>query len=127
MNFDNIDFDQISAMLGQMSDDDLQNLQNAAQSMFAGFGQAGGESMHSEEGSYDYDNTGDSAAGHMFTPEMLARLSTMMQRMHGRDPRTDLIMALKPHLSRRRQQRADQAAQMIKMLALLPELQHVMK
>jgi len=126
MNFDNIDFDQISSMLGQMSDDELQNLQDAAQSLFASFGQAGGESMH-EEGTYDYANTGDGAAGNMFTPEMLARLSSMMQRMNCRDPRTDLIMALKPHLSRRRQQRADQAAQMMKMFALLPELQHVMK
>lgn len=125
MNFDNIDFDQISSMLGSMSDDDLQNLQDAAQSLFASYGQTGGESTQQQEDSYDsFDSH---SAGNMFTPEMLARLSAMMQRMHTRDPRTDLIMALKPHLSRSRQQRADQAAQMMKMFALLPELQHVMK
>jgi len=127
MNFDNIDFDQISSMLGNMSDDELQNLQDAAQSLFASFGQADGDSMHSEEGSHAHFDDSHNSAGNMFTPEMLARLSTMMQRMHARDPRTDLIMALKPHLSRSRQQRADQAAQMMKMFALLPELQHVMK
>ncbi|MCL2445626.1 MAG: hypothetical protein FWD06_02525 [Oscillospiraceae bacterium] len=127
MNFDNIDFDQISSMLGNMSDDELQNLQDAAQSLFSSFGQTDGGSTHQQEDSHDTFNTGHSAAGNMFTPEMLARLSTMMQRMHARDPRTDLIMALKPHLSRQRQQRADQAAQMMKMFALLPELQHVMK
>ncbi|MCL2531074.1 MAG: hypothetical protein FWE40_02815 [Oscillospiraceae bacterium] len=127
MNFDNIDFDQISSMLGSMSDDDLQNLQDAAQSLFASYGQTGGESMHQQEDSHDTFDSGQHSAGNMFTPEMLARLSAMMQRMHTRDPRTDLIMALKPHLSRQRQQRADQAAQMMKMFALLPELQHVMK
>jgi len=62
----------------------------------------------------------------MFTPEMLAKLSKMMQRMNGRDPRTDLILALRPHLSRRRQQRAEQAIQMMKMLTMLPALQETM-
>ena len=59
----------------------------------------------------------------MFTPEMLAKLTALMQHMNRRDPRTDLILALKPHLSPRRRQRAEQAVQMMKMLELLPALQ----
>jgi len=114
------DFDQISDMLGNMSEDELQNLQDAAQSLFSSFGGAG-EPERPQQESNDY------GMGGMFTPELLAKLSQMMQCMNGRDHRTDLILALKPHLSRRRQQRAEQAIQMMKMLTMLPALQETMK
>ena len=118
------DFDQISDMLGSMSEDELQNLQDAAQSLFSSFG-AGEEAGGSQAAGFGGQSAGD--AGGMFTPELLAKLSRMMSRMNGRDHRTDLILALKPHLSRRRQQRADQAIQMVKMITLLPALQETMK
>ena len=116
-----LDFSQISEMLGNMSEEELQNLQDAAQSLFSSFG--------GEEQEQQRPSGGAPAPGFetMFTPELLARLSQIMQRMHGRDPRTDLIFALKPHLSRRRQHRAEQAVQMMKMLELLPALQGAMR
>lgn len=117
-----LDFSQISEMLGNMSEDELQNLQDAAQSLFSSFGgeEPYGETRHQQAGF-----GGDFGA--MFTPELLGKLSQIMQRMNGRDPRTDLILALKPHLSRRRQHRAEQAVQMMKMMELMPTLQEAMK
>ena len=117
------DFDQISEMLGSMSEEEMQNLQDAAQSLFSSFGGAGDAGPEEPRQQSGYDG----GFGSMFTPEMLARLSQIMQRMNVRDPRTDLILALKPHLSRRRQHRCEQAVQMMKMLELLPTLQEAMR
>jgi len=129
-----LDFSQISDMLGNMSEDELQNLQEAAQSLFSSFGgeMPGGDD--SQCGGSPYQERGPHSAngytqdfGAMFTPELLGRLSQIMQRMNSRDPRTDLILALKPHLSRRRRHRAEQAVQMMKMMELLPTLQEAMR
>ena len=126
-----LDFSQISDMLGNMSEEELQNLQDAAQSLFSSFGGEQPPDGHDGRGPQTHDQPSgggfDGGFGSMFSPEMLARLSQMMQRMNGRDPRTDLILALKPHLSRRRQHRAEQAVQMMKMLELMPALQDAMK
>ena len=114
------DFGQVSELLGSMSEEELQNLQEAAQSLFS---QLGGEQEGPEPP--PAPGSGD-AFGGMFTPELLAKLTQVMGKMNTRDPRTDLILALRPHLSRRRQKRAEQAVQMMRMLELLPSLQNVM-
>jgi len=121
------DFGQVSELLGSMSEEELQNLQEAAQSLFS---QLGGEedaqsSAHSSATQDGFDASAFGAG--MFTPELLAQLTRIMGRMNTRDPRTDLILALRPHLSRRRQKRAEQAVQMMRMLDLLPALQGAMK
>jgi len=129
------DFGQVSELLGSMSEEELQNLQEAAQSLFS---QLGGEEGAQGEapppgangfGGFDagaFGGSGGAGAG-MFTPELLARLTKIMGSMNTRDPRTDLILALRPHLSRRRQKRAEQAVQMMRMLDLLPALQGAMR
>ena len=43
--------------------------------------------------------------------------------MNKKDHRSELLEALKPHLSERRRKRADEAMQMIKLLDILPLLQ----
>ncbi len=123
------DFDQISQMLGNMSEEELQNLQEAAQSLFGAFG---GEPEEPPEEPPDPHRSGNGSGGgfgggfgdvsSMFTPELLAQLSRLMQQMNRRDPRSDLILALRPHLSSKRQRRAEQAVQMMKMMDLLPML-----
>ncbi|MDR2753803.1 MAG: IS110 family transposase [Oscillospiraceae bacterium] len=113
------DFDQIGSMLGNLSEEELQNLQETAQTLFASLG--GGD----PSGTPPPEDCEDSGFGGFdgISPELLAKLSLLMRQMHRHDPRTDLILALKPHLSRRRQQRAEQAVQMIKLLEMLPALQ----
>ena len=123
------DFGQVSELLGSMSEEELQNLQEAAQSLFS---QLGGEEGAQESagpapsgGGFEGFSGAFGAGG--FSPELLARLTKIMGSMNARDPRTDLILALRPHLSRRRQKRAEQAVQMMRMLDLLPALQGAMK
>lgn len=126
------DFEQISDLLGSMSEEDLQNLQDTAQSLFSQFGgddtqNAAGQTEAGSFGGDDGFSGTSGGTGFDFSPELLARLTQIMGRMNKRDPRTDLILALRPHLSRRRQHRAEQAAQMMKMLDLLPALQETMQ
>ena len=125
------DFGQVSELLGSMSEEELQNLQEAAQSLFS---QLGGENANAQEsappsgsGGFDANAFGGGFGSGGFSPELLARLTKVMGSMNTRDPRTDLILALRPHLSRRRQRRAEQAVQMMKMLDLLPALQSTMR
>jgi len=120
-----IDFGQIGELLGSMSVEELNNLQEAAQSLFSQFGGEAGAQESAGPPPTGADGAG--GFGAMFTPELLAQLSQVMGRMHTRDPRTDLILALRPHLSRRRQKRAEQAVQMMRMLDLLPALQSTMR
>jgi len=130
------DFGQVSELLGSMSEEELQNLQEAAQSLFSQLGgeedtqgNAGPSAAPGGFGGFDasaFGGSGGFGAG-MFTPELLAQLTKIMGSMNARDPRTDLILALRPHLSRRRQKRAEQAVQMMRMLDLLPALQSTMR
>ena len=116
------DFGQISELLGNMSPEEMQNLQQMAQSVF---GQQGGEQQPPPPG--EGAPGGGEAGADFITSELLAKLSRLMQQMQRRDSRTDLILALKPHLSHRRQLRAEQAVQMLRMFELLPTLQEAFK
>jgi len=123
------DFGQVSEMLGSMSEEELQNLQEAAQSLFS---QLGGENDEKAQENAGPSPAGAGGFGDIFgagglSPELLGKLTQIMGRMNTHDPRTDLILALRPHLSRRRQKRAEQAVQMMKMLDLLPALQGAMR
>jgi len=128
------DFGQISELLENMSPEEMQNLQQMAQSVFSQFGGGEQEPPPPEDSDFDgrdgadaYSANSSGANENMFSPELLAKLAQLMQRMGRRDPRTDLILALKPHLSQRRQARAEQAMQMMKMLELLPTLQEAFR
>ncbi|MCL2107065.1 MAG: hypothetical protein FWH26_08435 [Oscillospiraceae bacterium] len=127
------DFNQVSELLGSMNEEELQHLQEAAQSLF---GSMGGEQGWPNEPSEPFEEGGGQESASSFgfgdafsgiTPELLEKLTRLMQQMNRRDPRSDLILALKPHLSRKRQKRAEQAMQMMRMLEILPMLQETMR
>ncbi|MDR1464369.1 MAG: hypothetical protein LBJ11_03595 [Oscillospiraceae bacterium] len=122
------DFDQIGEMLQNMSAEDLQSLQETAQSLFGAFGGPEAPSPEpdaqpKEKGGQRTASGGFSDVTSMLTPELLAKLSQMMRMMNQKDPRTELISALKPHLSHRRQKRADEAMRMMQMMQMMPMLQ----
>ena len=97
--------DNISQLLGSLSDEEFQTLKETAQSML---GNAGETDAQPDAG---------------IDPEMLRRLSRVMQAMRqGTDSRSRLIGALKPYLSEPRRKRADDVMQMLRMLDVLPML-----
>jgi len=133
---DNI-MDNLSELLGGMSGEDMDALRSMAQSMLGGMN-LGGEphdEPHSGEKTSEQSDSAGGANSHAppgnsdaspfsgITPEMLLKISSLMSAMGKNDQRSDLIMALKPHLSHERQKKADDAVQMLKLMSLLPMLQ----
>ena len=101
--------DNIAELLGNMQEDDLQSLREAAQTLFGGT-----EQTHGPD---DADDTG-------IDPQMLRRTTRILHAMQsGQDNRSALIRALKPYLSAPRQKKADEAMQILRLLDVLPMLQ----
>ena len=122
--------DNIGDILGKLSTEDMEALQNAAQEILG----SGGFSFDSfQNENVQEDNSGqnfgsDSAMpdfSSMLNADVMAKVARLMGAMNQKDSRCDLINALKPHLSQPRRQKADQAMQMIKLLDMLPLLENL--
>ncbi len=109
--------DGINDILSSLSDEDIENLKNAAAELF------GSQPQESEapppSGAPDISKLLDNA-------QMMAKLTSIMGAMNRPDSRTRLIEALKPLLSEKRRRRADEAMQIIKLLDILPTLTQLM-
>lgn len=109
--------DGINDILSSLSDEDIENLKNAAAELF------GSQPQESEapppSGAPDISKLLDNA-------QMMAKLTSIMGAMNRPDSRTRLIEALKPLLSEKRRRRADEAMQIIKLLDILPALTQLM-
>ncbi len=97
----------------------MDSLKAAAQAMF---GQGAGAPKEEKPGESNEAPSPSDLLGNI-SPEMLKQISTIMSMMNKKDHRSELLEALKPHLSERRRKRADEAMQMIKLLDILPLLQ----
>ena len=58
-------------------------------------------------------------------PQIPSGLLSIMQGINSTDDRTELIKALKPFLSAEKQQRADEAMRLLKLLKVLPLLREL--
>ena len=54
----------------------------------------------------------------LFDPQMLLHLTELLQTQQAPDKNTTLLLALKPHLGQRRQQRTDQAVKFLRLYGL---------
>ena len=100
--------DSINDILSSLTPDDIDALKSMADSVFG----------TSEENSNQKNkSTGFES---FITPEMLIKLSNMMNSSDS--GRYRLIEALKPNLSQRRRQKADEALQLLKILEIIPLL-----
>ncbi len=111
----------ISAILGSLSESDIENLKRTAQSIF---GNAGETTASLPQ------KTGDAADfGELFKtglPDMsvITKLSPVISELTKPDERADFIAALKPMLKPQRQQKADEAVRLLKLLSLIPILKN---
>lgn len=103
---DNI-MDNISELLGSMSDDEFNALKETAQNLFS----------QSEPQVQNTQPNSDFA----ISPDMIAKISKVMSLMNKKgDGRDQLISALKPYLSTSRQKKADEAMQFLRLMDILP-------
>lgn len=121
----------INDILSGLSESDMEQLKATAQEFFSSQNQsdstAGDEndSVGDDCGSANNNGGGETPdlSQLLENAELLSKISSVMGAMNKQDKRSDLINALKPLLSEKRRQRADEAAHMIKLFDLLPMLQ----
>ena len=98
--------DNIGDIIKNLSDKDIKNLEKMAGELF-------GDEKEPQAPENPFSN---------ISPDVIAKVSSLMGMMNKSDSRCDLIEALKPNLSAARQKRADEAMQFIKLLDILPLL-----
>lgn len=108
----------ISQILSSLSAEDMKNLQELASSVMSGSGAAKEEKTETSHKQEQQNPLGG------FDLNALGSMASMLSAFSGpsNDPRCQLIMSLKPLLSRERQQRADEAVRIIKLMDMLPML-----
>ncbi|MDR1410033.1 MAG: hypothetical protein LBJ12_07215 [Oscillospiraceae bacterium] len=108
--------DQLQDLLGSITPETMEQMRRMAQSLFGGEaeeGEGNPESPPSGEGAYTID------------PEILAKLSAILNRRQPPDSRATLIEAIKPHLTEPHRRKADQAIGFLRAMELLPLLREV--
>lgn len=110
----------INDILSGLSEDDMARLRETAKELLGNQGADGG----------GFDAPPCTDGGSMpdlsqllGNAELLSKLSSVMGALNKPDRRSDLLRALKPLLSEKRRTRVDEAAQIIRLIDLLPLLQ----
>lgn len=117
MNLDGIDLGSIGNILGSMSADDIESLKGVAQAMFSS-GENEKEKPKNNPPKQQAPNLDFSSFAKIAS--VINLLSTEQK-----DPRTDLLKALKPMLSTEKQQKVDEAIKMISLFAILPKIKEL--
>ncbi len=110
--------DNINDIIANLTNDDIENLKAAAQSIF-------GNSEQSPEPPPVSSAMPDLSAL-LGNVQMMEKLTRIMGAMNKQDSRADLIKALKPLLSEKRRKRADEAMQLLRLFDLLPMITELM-
>lgn len=104
--------DNINDIISSLSQDDISSLKAMAESIFGDGGSDSPKSSHSPE---------SSNGGFSISPDMIFKISSVMNAMNSSTgEKYRLIEALKPNLSEKRQRKADEAMQIIKLLEIMP-------
>lgn len=100
----------ISEILSSLTDDDIRQLKNAANSIF---GQDSQEKQNAR-----------SESSNIFNADLLGNIGKIGNAVSHDDDRTALIKALKPLLSESRQQKADEVIKILRIIQLIPILKN---
>lgn len=110
-----MDTPDISSILSSLSEEDVENLKSAAQSIFGGQNSAPKNDPPPVQNNNPFNS---------FDPNMLGKIGNMMNLLNGssNDERCALLSALKPLLSEERRHKADEAIKMVQIMELIPKL-----
>lgn len=118
--------DNLNDIINNLSADDINMLKGVASSILGENAAAEGNGQKAQES--------QPAGGGSLSPagldgidfEMIMKAKTIFEKMNGaHNKNLDLIMALKPHLSPDKQDRADQAVRILKLFEVLPMLKEL--
>lgn len=115
----------INEIINSLSAEDVENLKKTAESIFGGNAQTTlPEKTKSQEESANSAVNPLAELSGLGMPDLsqLSTLAPILQAINSNDARVDFINALKPLLSSQRQQRADEAMKIVRLLSILPLL-----
>ena len=117
MDFDSLNFENLQDILGSMSQSDMENLASLASNLFSNGDNSQGAQQSEKQSAFD---------GLDF--ESISRIVGVINKLNSqpKDPGCELISALKPMLSTKRQKKADEAISMLRLISLLPLIGEVM-
>ena len=111
--------DSIMDVISSLSEDDISSLKKMADGLLKDNPSLA--SLAGQPGDRSGGNSGGHSGGESpLNPEILTKLGGIMSSFSGTDERIGLLLAIKPLLSPRRQKRADNAIQILKLLKILP-------
>ena len=108
--------DNISDILSSLSEDDINNLKQAAASIFSN-----NDSAQQSNSSNNQEILGGQIPSG-FDPALIGKIGTLLSSIKNDDKRCILIGALRPYLSEERQKRCDEAIKILKLISMLPLL-----
>lgn len=116
MDLSSLNMENIENILSSMSSEDMEKLSDMAQSIFSSFEQ----NESNKEKSPPPNNSPFSSFNLDF--ETLGKIMSVMERISNRpdDPRYNLLLSLKPMLSKQKQGKIDEALKIVSLLSLLP-------
>lgn len=114
MNLDGLDLSMVGNILGSMSADDIESLKGVAQAMFS----SGSSQSEPPKQEPKKQQTPD------FDFSSFAKIASVMNILstEQKDPRADLLKALRPMLSEEKQKKVDEALKMIQIFTILPKI-----
>ncbi len=122
MDSDMLNVEELENILSSMSDEEMQQLRNTAQTLFSSMSQQnqskGIGKQEQQEGAEEKKGTG----GFGLDFEAVSRIMQLMEKIRNRpdDPRCELLISLRPMLSPESQKKVDQAVRLLSLLNLLP-------
>lgn len=125
MNLDSIDPNSINEILSSLSDEDIEGLKNMAQSIFS---QNEGGEQNNQNFSQSPPQAGGFSSGiPNFDFASMAKLASFMNLISNKqkDPRCDLLYALRPLLTDEKKPKVDQAVRMLELMSIIPKLKEL--
>lgn len=115
-----MDTSDLSSIISSLSEQDIESLKSAAQSIFGGQDEQHEQHRREEEPRRQEQQTAPLG----IDPSMLGKIGNIMGLLNNntKDKRCALISTLKPLLSEERQHKADEAMRMVQLLELIPKL-----
>ncbi len=117
MDLGSLNTENIENIISSMSSEDMEMLKNAAESIFASMG------YNEEKREKRQEKSGADIFGGMGIDfETVTKIMSLMEKLRHQpqDPRCNLLLALKPMLTEKRQGKVDEAVKMMSLLSFLP-------
>lgn len=121
-----MEMDNINDIIANLSSEDIDMLKGVASSILGEEAQKNQGSQSTEKGVENHGNLPANLGIDNIDFNMVMKAKSIFDKMNNtRNKNVDLIMALKPHLSPEKQDRADQALRILKLFEILPLLKEL--